>query len=59
MDDKENQKPATKTTRKTQVVKKSRYFVPALGRSVEANSLDEVADIVKKETNARKRKGSK
>lgn len=38
-------------------VKKARYFVPELGKTVEAESLDEVADIVKKETSANKGKG--
>lgn len=59
MDSKANDKPEQKTTRKAVVTKKARYFVPALGRSVEASSLDEVAEIVKKETSPRKRKGNK
>jgi hypothetical protein len=40
------EKPAAK---KAVVAKKQRYFVPDLGRTVEAESLDEVAEIVKKE----------
>jgi hypothetical protein len=39
-------KPAA---RKAVVAKKQRYFVPELGRTVEATSLNEVAKIVKKE----------
>lgn len=34
---------------KVVVAKKQRYFVPELRRTVEAESLDEVAEIVKKE----------
>lgn len=40
------EKPAAK---KAVVAKKQRYFVPELRRTVEAESLDEVAEIVKKE----------
>lgn len=44
-------KPVIKqTTKKTVVAKKQRYFVPELGRQVEARNLNEVAEIVKKET---------
>lgn len=45
-------KPVTKKV----VAPKQRYFVPALGKSVEANDLDEVAEIVKKETAEEKTK---
>jgi len=40
----------TKTAKKRVVIKKNRYFVPSLGRSVEAANLKEVEKIVKKET---------
>lgn len=43
-------KKTTPAKKKAVVARKQRYFVPALGKSVEASSLDEVADIVKKET---------
>lgn len=57
MVDAKNETPAANTeekatkpaARKAVVAKKQRYFVPALGRTVEAASLDEVANIVKKE----------
>lgn len=61
MDHKETSKPETQATKptakKTVVVKKNRYFVPSLGRSIEAADLDEVAEIVKKETATPKGKG--
>lgn len=42
-------KPTKRTTKKV-VARKQRYFVPALGRTVEASNLNEVAEIVKKES---------
>jgi hypothetical protein len=36
--------------KKAVVAPKQRYFVPELGKTVEAKNLDEVADIVKKES---------
>lgn len=42
--------PVKRRTAKKVVAPKQRYFVPALGRQVEASNLDEVAEIVKKET---------
>lgn len=36
--------------KKTVAIKKQRYFVPELGRSVEAKDMAEVEAIVKKET---------
>lgn len=38
-----------RSSKKTVVAPKQRYFVPELSRTVEANSLSEVAEIVKKE----------
>lgn len=50
MDDKEKTTSETKqATTKKVVVKKQRYFVPALGRQVEATNLAEVEKIVNKE----------
>lgn len=50
MDDKENKTAETKpATSKKVVAKKQRYFVPALGRQVEATNLAEVEKIVIKE----------
>lgn len=43
--------------KKDVVAPKQRYFVPELSRTVEAKDLDEVAEIVKKETAAPKGKG--
>lgn len=43
--------------KKTVAVKKARYFVPTLGKTVEAESLEQVAEVVKKETSAQKGKG--
>lgn len=43
-------KPVKRRTAKKVVAPKQRYFVPALGRQVEASNLNEVAEIVKKET---------
>jgi len=39
----------SKAAKKTVVVKKQRYFVPSLGKTVEAEDLREVEAIVKKE----------
>ena len=51
MDDKENKTPETKApARKKVVAKKQRYFVPSLGRNIEATNLAEVEKIVNKET---------
>jgi hypothetical protein len=51
MDEQENKTPETTTpTRKKVVAKKQRYFVPSLGRQVEATNLAEVEKIVNKET---------
>lgn len=50
-----NKQPETEA--KPVAVKKARYFVPKLGKTVEAESLEQVAEIVKKETSATKGKG--
>lgn len=42
------------TENKPVIAKKARYFVPTLGKSVEAKDLDEVTEIVKKENASRK-----
>lgn len=50
MDDKEKTTPEPKATATKRVVaKKQRYFVPSLGREVEAVNLAEVEKIVNKE----------
>lgn len=49
MSDKENQTQEPQAQAKTVVASKQRYFVPALGRQVEANDMAEVEEIVKKE----------
>ena len=51
MDEQENKTPETTApARKKVVAKKQRYFVPSLGRQVEATNLAEVEKIVNKET---------
>lgn len=47
---------AKQDSTKKVVVKKQQYFVPVLGKSVEAGDLDEVAEIIKKETAEEKTK---
>lgn len=47
----------TETKDKAVVAPKQRYFVPALGREVEAKDLAEVAEIVKKENKPTADKG--